>query len=199
MICMRNGWSGEHSGIRKGRRRLKRAEIWDFGVCELWIGRIDGTVMVISSSADVDVTKSQKMSNKTQLEIYELRIKSALPLLLHHLSYQLRLTNSPTGSYLLIFQLLLPYATVKHISSAPAMSNRMYCSPSGQVYEYGQTYQSQYNPEHFWTPIDTARVDYNNPPDPAFYMHGPQFGDCFVQDQDRSILSRILRAIFCLS
>ena len=162
-----------------------------WGVRAVLIGRIDGTVMVISSSADVDVTKSQKMSNKTQLEIYEL--------LLHHLSYQLRLSYSPTGSYLLIYQLSLPRTSVKYISSAPAMSNRMYCSSSGQVYEYGQTYQSQYNPEHFWTPIDTARVDYNNPPDPAFYMHGPQFGECFVQDEDRSILSRIIRAIFCLS
>ena len=80
------------------------------------------------------------------------------------------------------------------------MSNSMYCSPSGQVYEYGQTYQSSYNPQQSWTPIDMTEVDYNNPPDPSSYMYGDQFGDCFVQgDNKGGLLGRILRAIFCLS
>ena len=79
------------------------------------------------------------------------------------------------------------------------MSDTTYYSPSGQVYNYGQSYQSQYNPKYSWQPINMNQVDYNNPPSPDTYMYGPQFGDCFIQEKSGSLLMKLFRTIFCLS
>lgn len=80
------------------------------------------------------------------------------------------------------------------------MSANMYCSPSGKVFEYGQIYQSSFDSRQAWTPINMTQVDYNKPPEPSSYMYGEQFGNCFIQEDNRgSLFGRILRAMFCLS
>ena len=91
------------------------------------------------------------------------------------------------------------FTNIKHISFT-TMSDNMYCSPSGQVFEYGQIYPSSFNSRQSWTPINMTQVDYNNPPDPSSYMYGEQFGNCFIHEDNRgSLFGRVLRAIFCLS
>ena len=73
----------------------------------------------------------------------------------------------------------------------------MWYTPSGQGYDYGQTYPSTYDSSKSWSPVDMNTVDYNNPPDPTSYMYGEQFGDCFVRE-DRGMFSKLLRWVFCL-